>query len=258
MVKAQLLVTRPEYAQASSVRCFELAGYACTSLPLICIEPLNIETHAAGTVRTQFLNLDHYNKVIFISPNAARIGGGLIDQLWPQLPIDIDWLAIGQGTAQALTKAGIDARVNMGIDSEAMLDDSQLQELNQQRILIVKGIGGRPLLQQQLEQRGAKVELAEVYKRTACKYDSHRLKSELNQKPDAILITSGEALEILQTTPLPFAKNDMLLVVPSARIARMAKSLGFSQVVTSNGASDSAMLNCLNTVFKSCLRKETE
>ena len=249
MVRAQLLVTRPEYAQASSIRCFESAGYACTSLPLISIEPLNIETQEAAAVRTQFLNLDHYNKVIFISPNAASIGGRLVDQFWPQLPIDIDWLAIGEGTAQALAKVGIDARVNMGIDSEALLDDSQLQELNQQRILIVKGIGGRALLQQKLEQRGAKVELAEVYKRTACKYDPQRLKSELNQKPDAILITSGEALEILQETPLPFAKNDSLLVVPSARIAKMAISLGFSQVVTSNGASDSAMVNCLNTVY---------
>lgn len=249
MVKAHILVTRPDFAQQASISCFEAAGFSCSSLPLLCIEPIDIDAQSAGIIRNQFLNLDQFNKLIFISRNAAKLAVDLIDQYWPQLPVGIDWIAIGPGTAAELNALNIDAKINEGVDSEALLQSDHLQDLHEQRILIVKGEGGRALLQQQLQERGAKVEVAQIYKRHACHYTAQTIESKLKHVPDAIMITSGEALEALTAIPWPWPKSDTQLLVPSARIAQRANSLGYPNLIITSGASDLAMLTSLNTLF---------
>lgn len=237
--RARVLVTRPAHLQQGVISRLQEAGFEPVSLPLLKIEPIDIESAEAGAIRNSILNLDLYSKVIFISRNAARIGADLIDQYWPQLPIGIDWMAIGQGTADQLAAFGIQASVNPGVDSEALLAAPQLQELTEQRILLIKGSGGRELLQQTLEARGGQVDCIEVYQRRGCSYTETELAERFNESVDAALLTSGEALNSFHQLSLA---ADMPLVVPSERVALQAAQLGYTEVITATGASDEAML----------------
>lgn len=248
MVKARVLLTRPAHLQPDAAELLSKAGYQTVSLPLLEISPVEIDTPSAGEIRGCILNLDLYSKVIFISRNAARIGADLIDQYWPQLPLGVDWIAIGQGTADELNRAQIPATVNPGVDSEALLDSPQLQDLTEQRILLVKGVGGRELLKQELEARGAKVDQIEIYQRTPCVYTEVELSEQLVQPIDAILITSGEALAALEQLNLAWC-HESLVVVPSERIATQARELKYQNILTAAGASDSAMLDALELYF---------
>jgi uroporphyrinogen-III synthase len=244
--KARVLVTRPAHLQQGALSRLTEAGYEPVSLPLLQIEPIDIDAPESGWIRTAVLNLDLYSKVIFISRNAARIAAELIDQYWPQLPVGVEWIAIGQSTANELRHLDIEAVVNSGIDSEALLDASQLQELAGQRILLLKGVGGRELLQQQLEARGAQVDAAELYQRTPCSYTATQLTERIAQPAEAVLLTSGESLQAYDALTMP---KSLLLVVPSERVAQQAHRLGYTDISTATGASDDAMLAALEQRF---------
>ena len=240
--RARVLVTRPAHLQQGVISRLQAAGFEPVSLPLLKIEPIDIESAEAGAVRSAILNLDLYSKVIFISRNAACIGADLIDQYWPQLPIGVDWMAIGQGTANQLAAFGIQASVNPGVDSEALLATPQLQELTEQRILLIKGVGGRELLQQTLEARGAQVDAIEVYQRSVCSYTEAEIAERFGAAVDAVMLTSGEALTAFHVLGLA---ADIALVVPSERVAQQATQLGYSDVTTANSANDEKMLAAL-------------
>ena len=51
-------------------------------------------------------------------------------------------------------------------DTEGLLAHPRMEHVSGHRILVIKGSGGRPVLQQELERRGASVVNAEVYERT--------------------------------------------------------------------------------------------
>ena len=249
VAKARVLLTRPAHLQQGATDLLTAAGYECISLPLLSITPIDIDSAEAGFVRSRILDLDLYAKVIFISRNAARIGADLIDQYWPQLPLGVEWIAIGQGTADELSQVGIDALVNQGVDSEALLDAPQLQDLSDQRILLVKGVGGRDLLRQTLESRGANVDEIEIYRRTPCDYTDTELHERMRAPLDAILLTSGEALAAFDQLNLK-QRHSLVLIVPSERIAQLARERGYPNIQISSGASDSAMLDALESRYK--------
>lgn len=222
------------------------AGFEPVALPLLRIEPIDIDSAQAAAIRSTLLNLDLFQKVIFISRNAARLGSEMIDHYWPQLPLGVEWIAIGPGTAEVLEEAGINAEINSGVDSEALLASPQLQELAEQRILLVKGVGGRVLLEHTLRQRGARVETIEIYQRVPCRYSDAELAQRFERPIDAVLLTSSESVQAY--ADLGVTQNS-LVVVPSARVARQAETLGFNDVVTASGASDEAMLGALDSRF---------
>ena len=80
---------------------------------------------------------------------------------------DLPLAAIGPATARALNQAGYRVSVSpdAGFDSESLLSHPQLVSVAGHRMLLVKGQGGRELLEQELTRRGASVTLAEVYRR---------------------------------------------------------------------------------------------
>ena len=110
------------------------------------------------------LHLDQYQHVIFISSNAVHFGMALIEDHWPQLPLGLTWYAIGGATAAKLEHFGIEAITPGSVmTSEGLLALSLLQNVRDQRVLIVKGQGGRDTLAQELTRRGALVEELPCY-----------------------------------------------------------------------------------------------
>ena len=189
-----IIVTRP-LAQARNI-CTLLEQYQATVVhfPVISITPANNIT-AAKKVLSDFSN---YNSVIFISTNAVHYAMSLAKKLG--LSFKNDQIAvIGPATKTALEAYGYRVSIipQNGYTSEALLTHPLLQKIDEHKILIVRGSGGREHLQQVLESRGAKIDYAEVYQRQLPKQRNKINLSGLSKKNSVILINSKESLQNL-------------------------------------------------------------
>lgn len=242
-----VLVTRPE-GQADAL-CASLAasGFTPHHQPLLELSPLG---ELAAHDRQHLLDLDLYQHIIFISANAVRFGMACIEDFWPQLPVGVNWYAIGGSTAALLEERGLSV-VTPGqkMSSEGLLGLSQLSCVADQRILIIKGIGGRETLREVLSARGARVDELACYRRSCPVMAADEMPQRLSEWGiEFILISSGEGLQNLlallsgkESTKF----RDIGLVVPSPRVESLAREAGFKWVMTAPNASDEAVLDTL-------------
>lgn len=243
-----VLVTRPAGQAEGLLTQLSAAGFGpLHHFPLLQLSPLQ---QLAPEQRQYVLDLDLYQHIIFISANAVRFGLQRIDDCWPQLPAGVSWYAIGDTTAQLLRDRGL-APLTPGqsMNSEGLLSLPQLQSVSGQRVLIIKGQGGRETIKQALEQRGARVDELACYTRSAPAVAPGSLGELLSQQAVAvILVSSGEGLANMLTLLSDQESTkfkDIGLIVPSARVAALAQQAGFNDVVTAANASDAAMLQAL-------------
>ncbi len=250
----RVLVTRPSHQAEPLCQALAAAGAEPIRFPTLAIEAAEAYCDNLQPLKHCFLELDRYDVVIFVSANAARLGYDWIDQYWPQLPVGILWLAVGNATAQALIERNIPARLaNTGMDSESLLTLPQLQQLAGQRVLICRGQGGREFLGDTLLTRGAQVDYAELYRRICPDYTEQDVESIIYKSlPSVILVNSNESLDNLDrlsrgvSGKLPIKQlRQQLLIVPSARVADNAMQLGYTRVRTAANATDQAMLEAI-------------
>jgi uroporphyrinogen-III synthase len=245
---SRVLVTRPA-GEASEALCaaIKAAGHEVYSQPLLELTAL---PQLPATQRQVLLNLAGYQHVIFISANAVRFGMALIEDCWPQLPTGLNWYAIGAATAARLARFGVTA-VTPGstMNSEGLLAVPPLQNVRDQRVLIVKGEGGRDTLSTELTRRGAMVDELPCYRRNLPELPAGELGAKLSRWGiNVILLSSGEGLANLQVLLSPSETTKLkhiALIVPSQRVAHIARKAGFGQIVTAENASDVAMLHAL-------------
>jgi len=154
-----VLVTRAEQQAAPLCRLLEAQGASTLRLPAIEINACSDGRESSARIGA----LDTFNLIVFTSANAVRFGSALLEQRR-----DLPLAAIGPATARALNESGYDVAVRppRGFDSEALLAHPGLQHLSAQRILLIKGAGGRRMLEQELARRGADVIGVDVYQRT--------------------------------------------------------------------------------------------
>ncbi len=185
---------------------------------------------------------------IFISSNAVQQGMPRLLERHPQLPAHLRFAAIGPTTAAELQRYGIgNVLIPAGrFDSENLLSLPEMQAVHGQHIAIFRGIGGRDLLAEQLQARGAEVLFAECYRRINPQQDAGDLPALWqNKQLHAIVVTSSEALRHLVALG-----NDAdwlrgtLLCVNHPRIGELARSYGL-QVAVADLPGDEGMLNCL-------------
>ena len=248
-----ILVTRAPHKQAPLLELLNSQGAKPVPFASIHIAPLEIHSAEYGVTKQHILDLDQFDIVICISANAARFAGELIDQYWPQLPVNIKWLAIGKATAKALDYFDVFAQVVPGADSEALLNHPELQHVANKKILILQGNNGRELLADTLLQRAAIITQAVLYNRIVPVYTDDQIKNSLyNAALSAILITSGEALSNLTTiakgSQQQFDISSLqatTLIVPSTRVANIASTQGYQHIKVAKSADDQSMLDAL-------------
>ncbi|WP_299730715.1 uroporphyrinogen-III synthase [uncultured Endozoicomonas sp.] len=237
------LVTRPEpQAQALADSIIKASGNAWT-MPMLHIKALP-ETQ---TMRDCVLSLEQFDKIIVTSRPAANLGLELIEQYWPQLPIHCQWFAIGGSTAAELEHYNIKAAFSdVGVDSEALLNLDAFSHIQNEKILIIKGVDGRGLLEEHLHQAGAITQTLDVYQRACPQYEDDELVKKLESHSiNVILCGSGETLSNLGRYLPTSRRTGFQLLVPSERVAQQARDLGFQQVLNACGASNDAMLQAL-------------
>jgi uroporphyrinogen-III synthase len=140
-----------------------------------------------------------------------------------------------------------------GSDSEALLAMPELAHMAGQRVLIVRGTGGRELLAEVLTARGAQVQYAEMYTREAA-YPAMGLKLEIDTlwRQGGIKVyvaTSVEVLEALLGIVTPRCReliHSTALVTGSRRVADAAQRLGLgSPIVLADSTDDTALTGAL-------------
>jgi uroporphyrinogen-III synthase len=161
--------------------------------------------------------------------------------------------AIGAATARALKDAGrAPDRVPISdYRSEGLLNDPALAAPIGQRVVIVRGRGGRTLLADSLRQRGAQVSYAEVYQRQCPATPPEAVAERLSQPapPDVLMFTSPEALTnlfaLVPQGPLRQALRAAQVVVVSAAMVKQAEKMDFSLPPLQAIADESALVETL-------------
>lgn len=258
-----IVITRP-YAQAEpwAQRLQEL-GAKTYLIPLLEIVPVK-EPPQIRAIQNCILDFDLYSKAIFVSQNAVEHAFEWIENYWPQLPVGIDFFAVGEATAQQIAAQG--ARVtdlaqtqSGAMTSETLLQSPGLQNVTGEKIIIFRGVGGRPHLGETLKARGALVDYCELYERRLPANAAEQFASIMHEiateKTCVVVLHSGEALENLQQVlhqkllqelqSEKKLKEKIVLLVPSVRVLDLAKAAGFTQVYTAQNATDTSMLQGL-------------
>lgn len=247
----KVLLTRPEGQGDQLLQAIEDRGGQCLQYPVMAIEPLDQQADPTIWQQTKqaIINLDQYQQVIFISTNAVRFGMAWIEQYWPQLPVGIAWHAIGKATGQALDATGVNCIAGdeqSPMNSEALLQQSSLQAVAQAKVLIMRGVGGREYLAEQLRKRGARVDYAECYRRSRVERPVGELgQLLLREQPDCLVINSGETLDYTCQLLGGEQLQHISVIVPGERVAGLAQQRGFSNIVTASNASSDAMIAAL-------------
>jgi len=238
-----VILTRPEAeAQRAAARLAD-AGFASRVLPLLQLEALN------EVVWDGDLVLSAQDAVIFISANAVAFG---MPYIATQLrESDAVILAVGERTARAVADWGLEAAIPEQPDSEGLLAMPELQSIGGQRVVIVKGEGGRSLLATQLGALGAHVDALICYRRIYPSAEEVALYERLKDLDSLIFqANSGETLSHLSDLlDLP-ANSSMArwpVIVPSRRVAMLAEGRGWKRIITARDASDAALIEALWT-----------
>lgn len=160
------------------------------------------------------------------------------------------WLALGEASASALRRAGVeDVRTpDAGTDSEALLALRELQP-PPESVGLVTAPGGRGLIAETLAQRGTQVHRANVYQREPLHPRAGRLRM-LRKLPaqSALLVSSQEAFDGLWRRLDEAGRTSLRArptVTSSARLAAYLAGLGFQAIVLAPGAAPATMIEAL-------------
>ncbi len=243
MTLKAVLVTRPAEQSVGIIKAIEKNGIRPVPFPLFKLIGLPIDQPARQIV----LNLDRYDRVIFVSGAAVQFGMQWVTDYWPQLPLSSTWIAVGRATADKLKEYAIQVVIPERENSEGLLALDELKHVGGNKVLILRGTEGREKLAETLRARGARVDYLATYRRSKVSRTPEDLTVCLTKyKVGSIMITSAAALSylatLMQTEP---ASKEIKLILPSERLLDLAVEQGFSQCCLANGANDGSMLEAL-------------
>ena len=237
MSRLNVLLIRPLLEQDELVTSLELAGIQIYRYPVMKIEPV-----LAPNAKSRILDFDHYQ--------IARLGVDWLENYWPMLPVGVRYYAVGKATAAELAERGILAESpQTAFNSEALLALDSLRSVAGQRALIFAGEGGRTLLAEELQKRGATVDRCELYRRCIMKDSAGKIARLLTDKKlDLVAAHSGELVHnLLAVVPaeLHGALCRLPVVVPGERVATIARDLSFDRVLTAPSAAPEDMVSTI-------------
>lgn len=233
-----IVITRPADQAAPLASLVRERGGRAILFPVIEIRDIEDATHVEAIIG----RLDDFDLAIFISPNAVARGWRAIHAR-RSLPSKLALAAIGGASARELQRLGGGEVIapREGGDSESLLGLPELESVAGKRIVIFRGAGGRELLRETLENRGASVEYAECYRRVRPDADvAALLRMWDGGDIDALVITSSEGLRNFREMLGEDAHERIArtpLFVPHPRIAATARDLGLTDIIVT-GAGD--------------------
>src|SRR6187551_724113 len=101
-----VVITRPEAQAAPWAEQLHSLGFSSARLNLLEISAVADETKIRA-IKNKILDFDLYQKVIFVSQNAVEYCMIWMEDYWQQLPIGIDYFAVGATTAKKWASYGV-------------------------------------------------------------------------------------------------------------------------------------------------------
>lgn len=245
-----IAITRPVEQAKKLSALIAAAGGRAILYPLIEITALTDYSQFETVTQA----IDEYDWAIFISSNAVQ--NGMPRLVRTGVPAHLKFAAIGPVTASELQSFGVSqvltplSHIQNGdeskvrFDSEALLALPEMQQVNGQKVMVFRGIGGRDVLAETLQTRGAIVTFAECYQRINPQTNCDVLANLYSEKKlHGIVITSSEAMRHLLDLAgdSEWLKN-ITLFVNHARIAELPLQMGL-KVCVADAPGDEAMLN---------------
>jgi uroporphyrinogen-III synthase len=240
-----ILITRPLGREKHLRQIIEQAGGSIIHYPAFDIQPpADLDIKQLIRLRDQ---LHSFTMAIFISQTAVEQS----HLYFPVLPEHLTVVSIGSKTTSALEQQNIHVDIEAKEhDTESLLQavEFQMPQIQGQRVLIFRGVGGRALLGDTLVRRGAQVRYVETYRREIPPLPP--LTEQQIESLDALTVSSNEGLDNLITLmedPSPLI--DIPLVLPSQRAAKLARQHGFKTIISAQNATDEATLAALTSYF---------
>jgi len=235
----RVIVTRPPAQAAAWVASLHERGIAAEALPLIDVAPPD----DAAALQAAWADLATRALVMFVSVNAVQ-------HFFAERPPGCPWPpqtlagATGPGTAAALLGAGVPAPLCVAppadaasFDSEALWALLAAREWRGQRVLVVRGDGGRDWLARTLREHGAQVDFVTAYRRLAPTFDAAargRLVAALAAPAEHLwLFSSSQAVRHLQACMAAAGVQPAAASRAAAsheRIVQAARDAGFGRV----------------------------
>lgn len=212
------------------------------------INALGLDTHLLELIKIVYftpprVNWVSYQKIIVTSAHALSA--------WPKNAKaeasccnTIQWFAIGSATQSALHSAfGVTAYSpdQRNENSEGLLELRDLKAVSGEHILILKGKGGRSLIAETLEERGAQVSSLDLYERKAQNLSGPALEWLNSSNNALIIVTSLEIAKLLLSLlkPLTNSQQQFRFLTSSARIEGELTQAGFTASICENASNQS-------------------
>ncbi|WP_196139158.1 uroporphyrinogen-III synthase [Aliikangiella sp. G2MR2-5] len=211
-------------------------------LPLIDISPEAFE-----------LPPEKPDKLIFISGNAVHHFVKSENDFLRRNSNQLQLFAVGEHTADKL-KPYFNGVVSFPqqMNAEGLLALPQLESVCGQSIWLIKGVEGRPIIAESLQQKGAVVHSISVYRRRLPDFATQKQIREANYNNQLVwMITSEQALNhlfrILALSDNP--SHATPAIVSSDRLKQAARNKGFTIIAQSAGASESQLVQCVKKLL---------
>ena len=242
-----VLNTRPAGQAQSLSKSIKESGGEVFELPTLEIQALDNWVY-------NLPDLTKIDQAIFISANAVEHCFKQLEAHQIDWPLTIKTIAIGKSSATALEKFNQPVSFIPEVaDSEHLLELKTLLHLDKQKILLFKGQGGRPLIEESLLLRGANLITIDVYQRIMPKINPQFIKSIWhNDLVDIILLTSEQSMhnlfKLFEEESHNWLYSKACLVI-SERLAQIARSLKIKNIILSSPE------GIMNTLFDYTLNK---
>ncbi|PHM36344.1 uroporphyrinogen-III synthase [Xenorhabdus innexi] len=253
-----ILITRPAPAGEELVNRLKAIGKMAFSAPLISIHPgadLPLLSH-----KLQRLSAGDF--VFLLSKNAVHYACEQLRQDSLSWSDGLSYYGIGKSTSLFFRqKTGKNILWSeQGETSEDLLQLPTLQHVENKKILLLRGNGGREVIASTLRARGGEVDYCECYARQPVKYHSTEFSHHWQQCGiKTIVITSGEMLRLLYNLVIEDDSADATdasskskawllncrLIVVSERLASIARTLGWQAIKVAKSADNDALMQAL-------------
>ena len=244
-----VLVTRPTHQSEGLQRMLERLGAHVFQHALLRISP-PLDPNA---VQAALAEIEDSEVVIFASANAVRATVNMLPGVASRLQQPLI-ACLGTATSKALQGIGltVDIMPDGGSTSEALLavEEFSAVAIRDRLVSIIKGEGGRNVLANSLNERGAHVQLVNVYRREPSGEGIAQLLDDHCGDIDMVIVTSGESLARLHELAGIERVRKLPLVLPSDRVLAQAVELGFGgPFVVPRQVNDSELARAANSLM---------
>ncbi|MDG6895291.1 uroporphyrinogen-III synthase [Volucribacter amazonae] len=244
-----VLVTRPAQQGAILVDMLNKAGIASLHFPVFDIqacEQLNTLPHKLAQ-----MNSNDY--VVMVSRNAVDYAYQTLLSTGFTWRADLQYFSVGQSSAERFCElTGLPITypyAQQNSEGLLALTAMQTEYLAERQILLLRGNEGRPLFPEQIQQRGATLDIVQCYQRQAIPYiGAEQVSIWKRAGINTLVVTSGEILRyLLKFVPLEqhhWLKHCRFITI-SQRIALLARQQGWQHIFVSERPNNRALFSTL-------------